>query len=114
MINKIIYSILGILLAVSIAGNIFFILGKGINIDKSTHTNVNNHNENFQGQLMMNLWMSQGDTIEWVIVYTTTENPQKELVDLLKPLPPQISYFATIIWMGDRYQIIYPNIMKKQ
>ncbi len=102
MIDKIkTYIIIG--LAIALVGvTLFFTMGKGIQIDKSTHMTTHQHQEQFQGQISMNFWMSQGNKVVWKC---PTVEPS-ELANHLINLPPQYSYFSKIAYSSREYNLI--------
>ena len=96
MIKQIIIYILIGLLVISVGGNVYFIFGKGINIDKRTITTNQNHNEQFQGQISFNMWMSQGNVVKWKVMrYEKIEDVE----NALNALPPQYSYFTKVFFV---------------
>ena len=100
-----------------VAGIIVSLIGKGIQINPTYKYETNNHShqEQFQGQLSMNMWMSQGDKVVWV---TKTFTNTIEISDILNVLPPQTSYFAKTVTQFKEDcsvlgYIIYPVFLKK-
>lgn len=115
MIQKIIGSIVGFLLLCSIGLNVYFLMGKGIVIDKSTH--IQNHNEQFQGQLMVNMMMQKGDEIRWKIKEFKGARKEQliKIQSFLNTLHPTSSYFAKHISATLKYSfIIYPTFLNKK
>ena len=68
MIDKIIRYVLIGLLVIAVAGDIYFIMGKGINIDKSTHMTTHQHQEQYQGQVSINYFQAYGSKLKWKLV----------------------------------------------
>lgn len=126
-LNKIIAYALGILLVLSILCNIYFVIGKGINItyDKRIITRTSTYANQFGGQLMMNMWMTQGNKVEWVDKKISDFKTISELKIFLENLHPTSSYFVRDIEIkydpnatdevknGQGHFLIYPNIIKK-
>lgn len=98
MLDKIKLIVWIVLLSISVAFNVFFIAGNGIKIDKSINTTSHQHQEQFQGQISMNMWMSQGNTVKWTykvfMPVSAAPDQFKEIKDYITSLPPQYSYFA--------------------
>ena len=108
MIARICLAASVVLLVISIAVNVYFLSGRGISIDKSTHL----HNEQFQGQLQMNLWLAQGDKVDWLILLDNKDF--KAVHDALMALPPQESYFAKIFYKENGWTLIVPRFAKSK
>lgn len=85
-----IFYMVSILLVVSIALNIYFVTGRGINIDK--HEEIHKHQEHFQSQLIINLHQSHG-AAKWKSINWKNAG-FKTLAEYLDTLPPEQSYFS--------------------
>jgi hypothetical protein len=110
--SKIIAVLVSVLLLISVAGNVYFLLGNGINVDKRQYTTNNNHQEQFQGQISMNMWMSHGDSIEWKVEKFETVEQVKEFLTIMAP---QYSYFTKVVWLhsNNTWYVFIPEFMKK-
>jgi hypothetical protein len=101
---------LGILLAISIGINVWFISGKGIIVNQDRRVINNNNNSQWQGQMLINQFMVQGDKIEWKII----EADLNEITVELNKLHPISSLYSKVFYpMTKReglYFIIYPDI----
>ena len=113
MINKIINIVVILLFVASIGLNVFFLLGKGINIDKRTI--VHNHQEQFQGQLMINQYYHKGNKIEWKVKELSggANDLILKTISFLQTLHPTSSYFAKIVRVNHvRWYVLYPDLME--
>lgn len=105
-----------ILFAVSLIVNIYFIFNTPFTI---THKHTyNNQQYQFQGQLMMNMYMAEGTKIEWVDHYIERTNDiqkDEELISkFLMSLHPTSSFFRDI-YRYDKFIVIkYPNFLKEK
>ena len=111
MISKVVGGLIGVLFVLSVGVNVFFLMGKGITIDKRTL--VNNHNEQFQGQLMVNMYMQKGNKIEWAYTYFDTV---VDGLSFLNTLHPSMSFFSKMFWDDTRkgYGVVYPTFMEEK
>ncbi len=91
--------------------SISLLFGKGIQINPVYQTHNHLHQEQFQGQLMLNLWMSEGNHVEWKDSEFST---YQELKDYRTSLPPQVSYFCSIIPDSKKWVISCPNFLKEK
>ena len=109
---------LGMLLAISIGINVWFFSGKGIIVNQDRRVINNNNNSQWQGQMLINQFMVQGDKIEWKkldIIQDDFSIIQTEL-DKLHPIS---SLYAKIIYTHSRgsgsvVTIIYPDIFTRK
>lgn len=112
MIKKVII-ILCIILALSIVLNILLIVKNGIVINNKYDQRQDQRQFQFQGQLLMNFFMAQGDKIEWVMKDFKTE---KDLIKFMEELPPQESFFCKSL--GDLrvsgVKILCPHYIKEK
>jgi len=111
MINKIVNTLVVVLFLASVGLNVFFLMGKGINIDKST--TVHQHQEQFQGQLMINQYYHKGNKIEWELRKFPFERPE-ELISYLNSLHPTSSYFTKITFVAGtlKFYVYTPNFLE--
>ena len=91
--------------------SIALLFGKGIQINPIYQQHTHNHQEQFQGQLMMNLYLSKGNHIEWQDKEFET---YAELKDYKTSLPPQVSYFCSIIPNSKKWIISCPNFLEEK
>ena len=77
----------------------------------SPETTTHNHNENFQGQLMVNMMMQRGNKLRWKI---KTCKETECVIDFLNTLHPTSSYFAKIDVERYPRTIIYPDFLDKK
>jgi hypothetical protein len=99
---------------ISIGLNVFLATWKGINITKNYTTNNHQEQMQFQGQLSMNMWVSQGNKVVWK--YEQLKDPEA-VVNKLTVLPPQYSYFAKVSWqhgLTTMYTIFWPEFMTEK
>lgn len=100
-----------ILLTISIGINIWFFSGKGIIVNQDRRVINNNNNSQWQGQMLINQFMVQGDKIEWKLVRCLLEDVPTEL-DKLHPISSfycKITLHSNSAWVD----LIYPNIFNK-
>ena len=101
MITSIIFN------AILLAGVVSLFFGKGVKVENHKHTHL--HQEQFQGQLMMNFMMYKGNKVEWNMKqFKSLEG----ILSFLTTLPPQESYFAKLVHPG--HHVIYPVFFKKE
>lgn len=108
-IKNLVLTIILILFALSIAANIFFLLGKGIQINNTY--NQQQYQNQQQSQLIISLFAKQGK-VKWVFI-TFAEIYKMNLktqADFLNTLSPEQSLFAKQIEGG----IIYPVIEEEK
>ena len=77
MIRQIIIYVLIGLLVISVGGNIYFIFGKGINIDKRQFIDQrqDQSQHQYQGQVSLNYFQAYGSKLNWKLVqYDTFED----------------------------------------
>jgi hypothetical protein len=106
--NKIVITI-GILLTISIGINIWFFSGKGIVINNNITNDQRQWQQQWQGQLLINQWTSQGNTIEWKTIETDYDN----IISDLNKLHPISSMYAKIIKFDSKIEVYYPKIFTK-
>jgi len=104
MFNKIIVSVVVFLIICSVVLNIYFLLGRGIIINKDYSVTNNNNNSQWQGQLMMNMFVVQGNTIEWKAKPCSEFKTIEEYLIFKNALPPQSSYFAQPAFIPSSYR----------
>jgi hypothetical protein len=106
------YIAIGILLAVSLGINIWFLSGKGIMVNQDRRVINNNNNSQWQGQLLINQWNTQGDKIEWKLVKCLLENVPIELSKLhpISSFYCKITLHANSAWVD----LIYPEIFTEK
>jgi len=88
----------------------------------SPTTHQHNHQEQFQGQLMINMLYQKGDKIEWKYKEFEPEKGKtnnQQLIDFLNTLHPTSSYFAKIYWYhnyvsGAYVKIVYPTFLTEK
>ena len=102
------------LFVLSIITNIYlvsYVLSKGIIVNNYT----TNHQEQmqFQGQLLVNQWTAQGDTIEWKVIYSQDE-PNRSLMEILNSLHPISSFYSKISLYNGDFCIIYPTVFSEK
>lgn len=105
--------ILCVILTLSIALNILLLIKGGITINNKYDQRQDQRQFQFQGQLLMNFFMAQGDKIEWVVKDFESE---KDLIKFIEELPPQESFFCKIL-DGPRVEnvrILYPHYIKEK
>jgi len=104
---------LSIILAVSIGINVWFFSGKGIQIYNYTR-NINHqeqYQQQWQGMLSINQFMTQGNTLEWKLVKCLLEDVPAELNKLhpISSLYCKITLHSNSAWVD----LIYPDIFAK-
>lgn len=103
------------LFVISIFCNIYFavyILGKGIVVNNYTTNHQEQYQQQWQGQLLINQWAAQGNTIEWKAIYSQDKKGESSL-QLLNNLHPISSFYAKVSYDKDEFIIIYPDIFTK-
>ena len=102
---------IGILLTISIGINIWFLSGKGIIINNNTTNHQEQYQQQWQGQLLINQWAYQGNTIEWKLVKCLLEDVPVELNKLhpISSLYCKITLHSNSAWVD----LIYPEIFAK-
>ena len=106
--NKIIIFGLVIVLIISLVLNFLFYKGLQINIDKSITTHQHQEQYQFQGQLLINQWAAQGNTIVW----KTKQCDAKFIQIELNNMDPISAFYAKLIFDNEthQYTLIYPEI----
>jgi hypothetical protein len=112
MIKKVII-ILCVILALSIVLNVLLIVKNGIVINNKYDQRQDQRQFQFQGQLLMNFFMAQGDKIEWTV---TTFKTEGELIKFIEERPPQESFFCKPLgFNADGVRIILcPHYIKEK
>ena len=113
MIKKVII-ILCVILALSIVLNVLLIVKNGIVINNKYDQRQDQRQFQFQGQLLMNFYMTQGDSLTWVMKRTDSI---EDALKLVAELPPQEAFFNQIIPTGldtNDVVLIYPHFMKEK
>lgn len=92
---------------------ICYIIKQGIVINHYTTNHQEQYQQQWQGQLLINQWTSQGNSLEWKYIECNYEDLTKEL----NKLHPISSLYAKI-QMGNinhviKYYIYYPDIFTK-
>lgn len=85
MIDKIIRYVLIGLLVISVGGNVFFIAGKGINIDKRQFIDQrqDQSQHQYQGQVSLNYFQAYGSKLKWKFIkYNSLELATKGMNEL--------------------------------
>ena len=98
-----------ILLSMSTA---YFASGGTIKLNSPTVHN-HSHQEQFQGQLMINMFLQKGNKLRWQIESCNKESGKTE-VDILNVLHPTSSYFAKITKTENTCNIIYPIFLEEK
>jgi hypothetical protein len=109
------YAFIGLIILLSLCLNMYFLMGAGIVINNDNR--ITNHNEQWQqqwqGQLLINQFMTQGNAIEWKTIECDWNTYTLEL----NKLHPVSSMFAKVLYRDhafDKYIIIiYPDIFTK-
>jgi len=113
---KFIISALIICLFLSAGLNLFFIKGKGIQIDQSVTNHQEQYQQQWQGQLLINQFMTQGNAVEWKILIVEGKDTRESLdkcKEELDKLHPLSSFFSKISVHGSNTVILYPDIFTK-
>jgi hypothetical protein len=85
------YIIIG--LAIALVGvTLFFVMGKGIIINKQTYNTNHQEQLQYQGQISVNFFQAYGSKLKWK--YVEYDNKEDALV-ALNLLPPEYSYFSS-------------------
>jgi len=108
------YIAFGVILVISIGINLFFLFGKGIvvNISNTNHQEQYQYQQQWQGQLLINQFMVQGDKIEWKADKVSPLTIQEKL----NSLHPISAMYCKIIFLNESVNdiaIIYPDIFTK-
>ena len=111
ILYKIVIVALSICLVVSLIVNFFFIKGKGIQIDRSITNHQEQYQQQWQGQLLINQFMIQGNTIEWKEVVVNKENTLSNQLNKLHPISALYAKLLPIT--TDVGVLIYPDIFTK-
>ena len=111
-LNKIIIGILSALLIASLVANFMLYKGLQINIDKSITTHQHQEQFQYQGQLLINQWAAQGNTIEWKIIFSK-DIAGTSLHQALNRLHPISALYSKITVAENEFFIIYPEIFTK-
>ena len=107
------YIAIGIVLAISIGINIWFLSGKGIVINNNTTNHQEQYQQQWQGQMLINQFMVQGDKIEWKLITCQTVDAMYTL-EKLHPISSLYSKVTVISSPSRDYTIIlYPDIFTK-
>jgi len=111
MVKKVII-ILCVILVLSVVLNILLIVKNGIVINNKYDQRQDQRQFQFQGQLLMNFYMTQGDSLTWVMRrFDSVEGALKFVAEL----PPQEAFFNQIIPSGlATVVLIYPHFMKEK
>lgn len=105
---KVVSSAISVFLILSIALNIFLYIQRDkplIAIDKRIYNDQRQDQSQWQGQLILNGYMSSGNKIIWnskLFPIDDKTSPIDSVKNYLTSLPPQYSYFVRIVH--------YPNI----
>jgi len=107
------FVILCVILTISIALNILLIVKGGITVNNKYDQRQDQRQFQFQGQLMMNFIIAQGNKIEWIIKEFSS---LKEVTSCMSEIPPQESFFSHIIRNDDttKYELIYPHFIEEK
>ncbi len=70
---KILFGVLSIFLLLSIAGNVYFLIGDGIKIYNDNKVTQHTHQNQQQAQIQMNFWMTKGHSLYKSYKFTTPE-----------------------------------------
>ena len=111
--------ILTLLLVVSVGFNLYYLQRGALHVthEHYNENHVTNHNQQYQGQMQMNMWMSRGDVLEWHVEGFQNE---EQLAQALELLPPHYSYFVKVVYVGDAvdnlapWRMFVPIFMKKK
>ena len=98
-------------LTISIVVNIFLIIKGGIIVNNTYDQRQDQRQFQFQGQLLMNMYMTQGDSLTWVMKRTDSI---EDALKLVAELPPQEAFFNQIIPSTSDVVLIYPHFMKEK
>jgi len=109
------YFIVSLVFNVLLVGAVITLgIGNGVRINSpdKIERHIHDHREMFQGQLMINWLMAQGNHIEWVQIEFPT---RQDYLDALNALPPQESIPASknAFWIEGHvaYSLTYPKFM---
>jgi len=108
MVKKLIILLI-VLLSLSVAGNLFFIIGGGIKINNTYHNEQYQYQNQSQAQIVVSLLMRELPN-DWEIKEMTID----EIKDVMGNLSPIQSFFSKIIIneKGNKYILIYPLMSK--
>lgn len=108
-----IFKVMLIALVASIALNVFAFTWKGIVVNKTYTTNNHQEQLQYQGQLIIQNWASQGDVLVWKDERFVSFNDAMFKKQLL---PPQYSIPSDIIYDPNisKWILIYPEFMRKK
>ncbi len=113
LIQKIGFACMSIILAFSLGVNLLLYKGMTWNIDKSITNHQHQEQFQFQGQLLINQWASQGDTIDW----KELECERSMLLLELNKMHPVSSFYSKVVVSGNdnsKIKIIYPTIFNSK
>jgi len=106
---RIIITILSVAFIISVALNTYFLMGNGINVDRSNHQHQ--YQNQFQGQLSINQFYVHGNKIKWNTIDCLTN----EVIEKLENLHPISSFYAKVIYFNhSKVSIVYPEILQEK
>lgn len=122
-VNKKFIVIFGVLFIASLALNYFIFCGKGIviNQDRRATYHQEQYQQQWSGQLIMNMWAAQGNTAVWRYKAIKDFKSIDELVAFKQALHPLSSWFSRVepIPTGFKYgeydwYLLWPDIFTEK
>jgi len=111
--NKVVISVLTVVLVISVVINVYFLTGKGIQIDKSITTHSESFSTSMSGAMIVNGQFYEGNTFETKTAYFDTEDEKNIFMKMLPPFSWLWAkeYFSIL---KNKWVVDYPYFYKEE